>query len=504
MRSLRGRLTGWLLAGMGLLLTAGGLVLNHIIGAQLLRTSDAALTSRARSLGTLAEEEEDGKIWLEFSGEFMPEFERTEKPDYFQLWLRGGPVIGRSRSLGSLNLSRVDAPLGQPLLSDIDLPDGRRGRQVEISFRPRREELEAEEKEGLTPNPPSEATGDGPSVTLVVAHGREELDALLASVRVALTLTVLGLLGGTILLVKSVVGLSLAPLDNLARRLETIDAESLGQELPEAADLPAELVPVVQHLEELLARLEESFARERSFSANLAHELRTPLAELRAATEVALKWPDGESSELDVIAEIRGIGLQMERVVVNLLALARYDGKQHEIWPSEVSLRELAASCWSACAPEAEGEGIALQLEVPDDLIVVIDREKLALILSNLFSNAVAHGRRGSPVTCSAAMEGAEFVLRVGNQTDRLAAEDLPRMFDRFWRKDAARTDGCHAGLGLTLVAALCGLLGLEKEARLVGGTFEITLRGRALAALPPHPISSPTLHRGGVSFHVR
>src|SRR6185295_20199934 len=105
----------------------------------------------------------------------------------------------------------------------------------------------------------------------------------------------------------------------------------------------------------------------------------------------------------------------------------------------------------------------AFRLEVPDGLTIVSDREKLTLILSNLFANAVAYGSPGYPVTCSASAAGDGFALGVRNATADLAPEDLPLLFDRFWRKDAARSDGRHTGLGLALVAALCDSLALRK-----------------------------------------
>jgi signal transduction histidine kinase len=189
----------------------------------------------------------------------------------------------------------------------------------------------------------------------------------------------------------------------------------------------------------------------------------------------------------------------MERVVVNLLALARCDGRQHTVSSSEVCLRELAASCWEAFAPEAEDKGMTLAMEVPETLNVVTDGEKLGLILANLFSNAVAHGRPGSVVTCSAASTGTEFTLRVGNFTDALTAADLPLLFVRFWRKDPARSGGRHAGLGLALVSSLCELLALAPETRLDGGWFEILLRGRSSSSFL-HPSGASVAPAGGRS----
>jgi two-component system sensor histidine kinase QseC len=466
LRSLRGRLTVYLLAGTGLLLAAGGLLLDRVLGARLLRGLDAALTEQAKSLQA-STEQEHGTIVLEFTLAVMPEFTPGKDPDYFQIWIDNGRVLARSPSLGTRDLTRSNRPDGGFRFADTVLPDGKPGRQVEISYHPQVEMP----GDVLVPPPPG-----GPSVTLVVAQNRAEIDTFLASLHLILALGVLGLLVGMAILVKTLVGLGLRPLDDLAHRLETMDAGSLGQTVV-IADAPDELVPTIGHLNGLLARLGESFERERTFSANLAHEMRTPLAELRAATEVALKWPEDPDSFLGTLAEIHAIGLQMETVVVNLLALARYDGGQQTVWASRISPREIAWECWRAIAAEAERQGISLALEIPEDLAFVTDGEKLSLMLSNLFSNAVAYGTPGRPVACSATISDGAFVLRIANSTSELTPADLPRIFDRFWRKDAARSGGRHAGLGLSLVSALCELLGFTREARLRGDRFEIILR---------------------------
>jgi two-component system sensor histidine kinase QseC len=474
-RSLRGRLTLWLLAGTGLLLVGGGLLLDQFIGARLRREADISLLEEAKALRT-ATVQQDGRVWLELAPGADPEFEPGKKADYFEIWRADGSVLARSRSLGARDLPRGGSGTSRPRLFDLTLPDGRPGRRVEIRFLPQVEEDTGAGGETILPAPPGT-----PAVTLAVAQGREDLGAFLASLHLTLALFVLGLLAGMAVLVRVAVGRGLAPLDALARRLETLDAGSLGSPLV-IAHTPAELASTIEHLNDLLARLRESFERERTFSANLAHELRTPLAELRAVTDVALKWPDDYAA--DALAEIRGIGLQMERVVVNLLALARCDGRQDAVELSEVPLRELAARCWSAVAAEAAAQGTRLALEIPADLAIVTDREKLGLILANLLANAVAHGAPGGTVTCSAAISAGDVSIRVSNAAPELAADDLPRLFDRFWRQDAARSDGRHAGLGLSLVAALCEALGLRREARLHDGLFAIILTGRPDAGL--------------------
>ena len=471
--SLRGRLTVSLLLGAGLLCAAAGVVLDRVIAARLQRQFDEALLARAESLQSLTEDQ-GGRLWLELTDRVMPEFETARRPAYFELRLRGGPTFARSRSLGAGHLAFAAAPLGRPLLRDVDLPGGGRGRQVELSFHPRPEIEEVGERaEERTPGSPLVAT-------LAVAKGRDELDALLGELRLALLLVVAGLLAATALLVQAVVRIGLRPLDSLARRLDSLGPDSLGEPVSAEGEVPAELVPVIGRLDDLLARLRRSFDRERAFSANLAHELRTPLAELRAVADVGLRWPNDGAAVLAALGEARGIGLQMEELVGTLLQLARFDGRQH-VERSAVPLRELVEACWQGVAGAAAEKRMALRLDVPADLVVSSDREKLALVLANLLANAVEHGGERAPVVCAASAAGDEVELRLANAAGALTPEDVPHLFDRFWRRDPARADGAqgsrHSGLGLALVAALCELLGIEREATVVDGTFTVTLR---------------------------
>lgn len=471
MRSLRGRLIVWLLAGTGLLVTTAGIFLDRTMSSRLRQDFDAGLVAEARSVMAVTEQQ-NGRVALELTPGLLPQLEARQEPDYFQVWLPGGRVLARSPSLGGRDLPRSASPSSRFQFADLTLPDGRRGRRVEITFLPL---VEPDDERRAGPS----AGAAGSTATLVVATGSGSLDAFLASLHRTLALFILGLLLGSAVLVRAVTAYALRPLNDLARRLEALDAGSLRNAVV-IDGAPAELAPTIEHLNGLLARLARSFERERMFSANLAHELRTPLAELRAVTDVALKWPDDSASLLGALGEARSAGLQMEKIVVNLLALARYDGGQHILHRSPVPLRETVESCWRAAAAEAEGRGLTAALEIPEGLVLVTDREKLELILSNLLANAVAYGSPGGRITCAATASEGRLTLSVANPTTDLVPDELPRIFDRFWRRDAARSDGRHVGLGLSLVAALCELLGLSKEARLRDGVFEIVLSGPA------------------------
>ncbi len=160
---------------------------------------------------------------------------------------------------------------------------------------------------------------------LIVAIDRQDLDRTLGLV--AAVFSGVGVLLAAAIAIAVSTGLrgALAPLDTLAEQASRIDADSLATRFP-ITGLPGELRPIADRLNALLSRLERSFDRERQFSADVAHELRTPIAELRAGAELALKLADARRSDAD--RETLAIAAQMEGVVVRLLALLRSDRGQ--------------------------------------------------------------------------------------------------------------------------------------------------------------------------------
>ncbi len=456
MHSLRRRLILVLSGGFAILLALAGLYLADRVTARVTDEFDRALLAQVQALVALTEEE-NGRIELDYVPSAMPEFERAEAPDYFQFWLDDGTVLLRSRHLHS-DLPRRDLPPDDPAVAEVLLPDGRPGRVATWAFLPHRLGGSQDPEEASAP---ATAPGERRGVVLAVARGREPLDRLLAKIHAAM----LGVGGGAILLGALLVWRALVsgfrPIDAIAAQVARLDAESLEARIA-VPRMPRELAAVVGQVNALLNRLHASFERERRFTASVAHELRTPISELRSLAEVGTNWPGDEVATARYFQDVREIASHMETVIADLLLLARCQAGVEAVTSVPADLRELVASSWSKLAPRAHDRGLALRLEMPPSLIVASDPGKLAIVFNNVLGNAVSYARPQSEIRLTGSAQGDAFLIDVANSAEPLSPEELDRLAEPFWRKDGARSEPGHAGLGLSVVSALVALLGLR------------------------------------------
>jgi signal transduction histidine kinase len=481
MYSLRRRLLLVLATGFGVLTVGSGLVLSDVVAARITAEFDTVLLAKARAFVALTEQEA-GQIELDYVPETMPEFERAERPEYFQYWLDDGTMLLRSRRL-LVDLPRHPALAAEPRIRDVTLPDGRPGRLIELAYVPKAGGAGGDP----TPGPGPEAIGPAPaghSVILVLARDRIDADRLIAGVRTAIFGVGGVALALAVLLVWRVLVAGFRPLDLVTAQVERLDADRLGARvaLPRT---PSELARVVLELNRLLDRLETSLERERRFAGNVAHELRTPLAELRTLAAVGARWPEDRASVTRFFDDVEAIAGRMEGVVTDLLLLARCHAGIESVAAQTVSLGEAVSTAWSRVSarkllgPLRTDLGFCLQ--GVEDVVIESDPGKLAMILTNLFGNAVSYASPNTEIRCSLRRTGARFQLEVANVAERLSPAELQRLAEPFWRKDEARSAEEHAGLGLTLVAALAALLGLEvRYAQDDDGTFRVVLTGAA------------------------
>jgi two-component system sensor histidine kinase QseC len=408
----------------------------------------------------------------------MPEFAGGEEPEYFELWLGDGSLLQRSPSfhasdqVRAASLARSPSPAPTPSFRDVRLPDGRRGRQVQLDFVP---SVDSDDAPAPAPEPAADPLSH-PAVTLLVARERQQLDAAIRWLDLTVAALGIGLLLGLAGLMQLALRVGLRSLDRLTGQVRALDVSSLAARI-DVAKPPREIAVVVEQVNALLARLEAGFARERRLSSDIAHELKTPIAELRNLSEVGARWPEDRATVRQFFEDAGAIAQQMERIVVHLLALARYDEGRERVWTAPVQVAEVVDAAWKPLAREALAKGLELRQEIPPTLKLETDPEKFALIVANLLSNAVAYSRPGGVVTCASEETPDRASVTFGNQAENLEPSDLAVMFDRFWRKDAARTGGRNVGLGLALVRALGDLLGLRIETRLdPDRTFRVTL----------------------------
>ncbi|MCZ6787836.1 MAG: ATP-binding protein [Planctomycetota bacterium] len=476
MYSLRRRLTLVLAIGFVLLIVLTGVFIVRRLGERATEEFDSALLARAQALVALTDQENDGRIALDYTPGIMPEFERAENPDYFQIWLDTGQMLIRSRRLKG-DLPRVAGLAPGPTVRDIRLQDGRGGRMVQLAFVPQIDLDEDDEPAGA-----GEVSAEAGShvLVLIVARGRNRLDRLLARIRMAM----LGIGGAVTLLAVVFVWLALAaglrPLEQVAARVRDLDAESLDARV-ELPRMPRELAPVVEQINALLKRLNDSFERERRFTGNVAHELRTPVAELRSLADVGTRWPDDRESIVGFFTDARDIAGRMETMIADLLLLARCDAGVERVDLSSVSLNELAQAAWRPLASGAKQRGLTLQLDIPGDFVIQSDSGKLSMVLTNILGNAVAYATGDTRIRIVATRRGDDFELVIENAAARLGLKSLHRLTEPFWREDESRSSADHTGLGLSVVAALAGVLGMRLDFEQdQDGTFRVRLAGES------------------------
>jgi two-component system sensor histidine kinase QseC len=265
----------------------------------------------------------------------------------------------------------------------------------------------------------------------------------------------------------------LKPLDDLAEEVASRSSENL-QALTRTR-VPREAQPLVLALNRLLHRLQETLENERRFTADAAHELRTPLAAVRVQAQVALASPAGEARTHALNQVLAGTD-RATRLVEQLLRLARLDPLARLPAPHPLDLAELARIA-VADVRETDMPDKSVQLEIPSSPVPVSgDRDLLMAALRNLVDNAVRYTPPGSHITVFARMEHGEPVLGVADDGPGVPAEELPKLIERFYRGRDNTSDG--SGLGLAIVRRIAELhdARIEVDNRPEGG-FMVQLR---------------------------
>jgi two-component system sensor histidine kinase QseC len=384
----------------------------------------------------------------EIDVEHAPQLHRYARHLAFQVWEHG-----------RLRVHSTNAP-GKPLASGRDglhdaTIDGRRWR-VFVASEPRH------------------------GIVVQVGEARRERDALSAGIVRSLLLPLGFALPLLALALWLAVALGLRPLRLLGSEVERRDPRNLGP--LEASTSPDEVAPLVASLNRLFARVRESIEHEKRFTADAAHELRTPIAALRAQAQVAQGAVD--SVERDrALAQVVASCDRAARLVEQLLTLARLEPAADDRAPQRCDLAHIARTVVAEAAPAAVAKSIEVGLDAPGSAPIDASRELVAVLVRNLVDNAVRYSPAGTGVRVVVASEPDAVELRVADDGPGVPRETLARLGERFFRQPGTGESG--SGLGLSIVRRIADL----HDARLA---FDANSQGRGLAVTVRfHPAAS-------------
>ena len=279
---------------------------------------------------------------------------------------------------------------------------------------------------------------------------------------------------------------SLAPVVMMAERARRMGAETLGGALP-IANPRDELGRLAAAFNELLARLHAAFMQQRQFMADASHELRTPLSAVRAAADVTLQRPHREEAEYREALDLVGDhARRLTRIVEDMFTLARADAGHQPLRRSRFYLDELLADVARAARLVAAPHGVTVVVTAAAESAVEGDEDLLRRLVLNLVDNAVKHSPQGGVVRVDLARYGDTYRVTVSDQGPGIPLEAQARVFERFYRVDAARSraaageQGAGAGLGLSIARwvaeAHAGTLELVRSEPGAGTVFAATL----------------------------
>jgi two-component system heavy metal sensor histidine kinase CusS len=302
------------------------------------------------------------------------------------------------------------------------------------------------------------ALADGSVVDAVVGREMSDREALLARYRNTVYLTTLCALLAAVVLGYVAVRNALRPLRDIAGSATHVTVGKLHTRLP-SGNVPRELAALIDALNSMLARLELGFQRLSQFTADLAHDLRTPLGNMRGASEVALARPRSTDEYQALLVSNIEECERLSRMVENVLFLARADNPQYVTTAVDFPVRDELLRVADYFEGIAEDAGISIEVTASGQLHADVDLFRRAV--SNLLANALRYTPRGDTLTLSTRETPEGMMVTVANPGTPIPSEHLGRLFDRFYRVDGSRSNSSGStGLGLAIVRTIMELHG--------------------------------------------
>jgi heavy metal sensor kinase len=424
-------------------LLAAGLVLIGVFYThkQLIAALDISIQGRAESVAALVRYDEDANGNVYFDQSLMPPSLDPEHPDIYEVWAERTGLLARSPNWPAgleidpnrrhhFDFKWADVHYRGLRISDLPVLDREEGK----SFQPQ-------------------------TLTIVYASPKSRVQEQVRATGIFVAFASLILLSLTTLLALWGINRGLLPLQNLANDAGQISANNWKLQPSGEARRIAELRPLIDSMTDMLGRLEASFTQQREFLSNATHELKTPVAVLKSTlqslvqkTRAADEYRTGIEQSLDDMK-------RLERLIEWMLRLARAEQWAHGALRRDLQIIDVAATCEEAIEhilPLAQSRKVNIQLTVKEEVRLRADPDDLQLLWTNLLENAVRYSPEGSAIDVAVQSSAGDAKVTFTDHGSGIAAADLPRIFERFYRGDPSRTQSTGGfGLGLAIAKAL-------------------------------------------------
>ncbi len=466
--SLRSRFLAGVIVSIALLLCAFCIIVYTATRHTLIRHFDKSLLDTAKMLSAVVQVEsydaEDKlqqghqdkqairragyKIEFELDVSQTPEFNNRFGGAYYQFRDGDGAVLISSPSLADADLNVFAQLSATPRYNQCVLPDGRTGRATGFQFIPR-----------------GDRQSDEIRFSIVVARDAGSIYDHLSFLKWLLLISSAVMVLLSVIVALFVTRAGLRPVCTLADEISRVDADNLDSSHI-SEQYPRELLPVIGCLNGLLGRLKHSFDREKSFSSDVAHELRTPVAGIQTTIEVALSRPREPKEYQADLQTCLQIVKSMNRMIETMLSLARLESKQIPLKHEHISLRDLIDDCWVSFADRAYDRRISFENRVSKDAGCCSDKGLLSMILFNILDNAVEYSNQAGRIWIESEKSAESVILSISNTGCKLNPHEADDVFGSFWRGDKSREDtGTHCGIGLAVVQRLVQVFGASIKA---------------------------------------
>ncbi len=474
MNSIKKKLSRYISLSISILLVSLFLITDISVDSWISNEFDRAMISKSGLLETLVKEDPD-KVDFDFADEFMPEFSGINDPEYFQLW-RNNKVFERSETLKLFDINelpKLDVALHKSSITNITLPDGRSGRMYFTKFNP---QIDSEVREafGITKEV---FTKTQQPMELAYATSNEGLNQILWLVDIIFIITSITAVVAVRVIVFNVVERGLKPLDELNTELKQINLNSEISEIS-TNKLPEELIAIAEGINHFISENKTLYSREKRMTSDIAHELKTPIAELLNLTEVAIKFPHEKQLSKSYKTDVLAITERLRNIVNGILLL------QKSTYQSKLEKTEINVDTVLKAIITSENKANRNVTVNFDNQCGYIQTNEFAFttVLTNLINNALYYSPDSSSVIIDVEpyRNNKQMMMKISNVSNfEYSKQDLALFFEPLWQKDISRTSEERYGLGLAIVQSYCDKIGasltvaIEPEQRI---TFTIIL----------------------------